>query len=251
MKIRIITTIIALSLFSVMPTWGQTAVIRRQTTDTKPSKTAGASRTRNNTSVSGGEYVDLGLPSGTLWATCNIGANKPEDYGDYLSWGALKGYKSGVKNFRNEYPWINNGQIIKYNYDSKRGKVDNKTELDPEDDVSYVKKGNGCRIPSYEQIQELMDNCTWKWTRLHGVKGCVVKGKNGNSIFLPAGGVRIGSCYSSIGSCGYYWSRSLSKKYPSYALCCDFDSDNPEWINSDGGMEREAAMSIRPIRMRK
>ena len=255
MRIARNTIIISLMLLSVSVTaYGQGVVKRQQQSKPATQKSTGTVKKNPQVTVTSGEYVDLGLPSGTLWATKNIGANKPEEYGDYFSWGAIRGYKSGIKNFRKEYPWFKNGlsnQIIKYNNDSKKGQVDNKIELDLEDDVANVKKGKLWRIPSSDQFQELMDYCTWKWTRYHGVNGCIIKGSNGNSIFLPAGGVRTGECHSSIGSDSYYWSRSLSKKYSSCALCCNFDSDIPKWLNSDGGVDRDCAMNIRPVRIKE
>ena len=157
------------------------------------------------------EWVDLGLPSGTLWATMNVGANSPEDYGAYYAWG-----KTAPKEF---YDWDTytlsyydeDGilRLSKYNSDINYGTVDNKTELDPADDAAYVIWGSSWRIPTTEQHQELIDNCTWKWTTINGVNGQVVTGPTGNSIFLPAAGYRDGSSISSETTCGFYWSRTL------------------------------------------
>lgn len=157
------------------------------------------------------ECVDLGLPSGTLWATHNVGAANPEDCGDYFAWGETVPNK--------EYYWwgttawitVENGQLFvtKYNTKSTLGPVDNKTELDPEDDAAYVNMGPSWRMPSQEQIFELFDNCTWEWTQVNGMNGQMVTGPNGNTVFFPASGVRIAYDLDYVGEEGFYWSRSL------------------------------------------
>ena len=119
------------------------------------------------------EYVDLGLPSGTLWATRNIGANSPVEY---------------------------------YGYN---GFTDNKRKLDPEDDAAYVNWGSSWRMPTKKQQNELRDKCTWTWTTLDGVNGRLVTGPNGNTIFLPAAGECSDSGLRHDGSWGYYWSSEL------------------------------------------
>ena len=160
-----------------------------------------------------GEYVDLGLPSGTLWATRNIGAKSPEECGDYFSWGetAPKDHYGW-----SAYKWCKDGssKMTKYNASSDNGTVDNKTELDPEDDAAYVNWGPLWRMPSMEQQAELQRYCTWRWTSINGMNGQLVTGPNGVSLFLPVAG---GFCYSpasdfnfaSLGSNGFYWSRTL------------------------------------------
>ncbi len=165
------------------------------------------------------EYVDLGLPSGTLWATCNIGANSPEDYGDYFAWG-----ETAPKQIYEieTYMWYNNSYYMftKYCTNSSYGYVDNKTELDPEDDAAYVNWGPSWRIPSLEQIQELIDHCNWLRTSMNGVRVNMVTGPNGNTIFLPTAGYRNhSSIYNDI-TYGYIWSRTLSndETYSAYGL---------------------------------
>ena len=174
-----------------------------------------------------GEYVDLGLPSGTLWATCNIGANAPEEYGDYFAWGETepKDYYHS-----NTYKWFVEGSgidywITKYCNDSTEGYngfVDNKMELDPEDDAAYVNWGPSWRMPTKEQQDELRESCTWNWTTLNGVNGCQVTGPNGNTIFLPAAGFRKADLLTSDGTNGYYWSRTLYPytSFGAYYLRC-------------------------------
>ena len=155
-------------------------------------------------------YVDLGLPSGTLWATCNVGARAPEEFGDYFAWGETE-----PKDYYDwsTYKWCNGGEetLTKYCYESSlgyNGFVDNKTELDPEDDAACAHYPGG-RMPSWEQIQELCDSCTWKWTQLNGVNGMLVTGPNGNTMFLPSADSKYDSPNSYFGPGGNYWSRTL------------------------------------------
>ena len=170
------------------------------------------------------ESVDLGLPSGTLWATCNVGANAPEEYGDYFAWGETTPKEA--------YTWENykwcawsrdtSGDIptvsitwYKYFFKNWTGDAyvtgDNKAELEPEDDAAYVNWGRRWRMPTLEQLQELVDECTWKWCQKNGVNGCLVTGPNGNSIFLPASGGFSEKLYYD-GQCGYLWSRTLCSR---------------------------------------
>ncbi|MDO4994918.1 MAG: hypothetical protein Q4E32_07945, partial [Bacteroidales bacterium] len=131
------------------------------------------------------EYVDLGLPSGTLWATCNVGASRPEDYGDYFAWGETSGYNGGKTDFSwKTYKWWNGA----YDKLTKYCTVDNRTELLPEDDAAYVNWGSSWRIPTRTQQDELRKKCTWTLTSRGGVNGYEVKGPNGNVLFLPTAG---------------------------------------------------------------
>ncbi len=145
------------------------------------------------------EYVDLGLS--VKWATCNLGASKPSDYGHYYAWGETM-VKADYS--WDTYKWGKENNITKYN-DSDR-----KTVLDPEDDVATAKLGSPWRMPTAEEINELIGGCTWKWTKKNGVRGYEVKGTNGNVIFLPAAGCRKGFESQDIREMGYYWSSSLS-----------------------------------------
>ena len=184
------------------------------------------------------EYVDLGLPSGTLWATMNIGATKPEDYGDYFAWGetAPKDYYDW-----STYKWYSyydadgnwhHNFITKYCTNSScgyEGFTDGKTELDPSDDAATANWGANWRMPTTEQQQELVENCTWTWTTLNGVYGQQGTGPNGNTIFLPAAGERGLESLYYVGSDGFYWSRTLSPadSYDAYGLI--FDSGGVSW----------------------
>ena len=171
------------------------------------------------------EYVDLGLPSGTLWATCNVGANSPEDYGDYFAWGETEPkttYSWAT------YKWCNgrDSTLTKYCDRSAVGTVDNKTELEVADDAAYVNWGSEWRMPSYTQIQELVDNCTSQWTTQNGVTGRKVTGPNGNSLFFPAAGWHYSGGIANIGSFGYYWSRTVCTGSTRWTYVISFYSDN-------------------------
>ena len=194
------------------------------------------------------DYVDLGLPSGTLWATCNVGASAPEEYGDYFSWGETE---PKVVYNDETYKWCNGFwnrmtkycTVSDYGYD---GFVDNKTELDPEDDAAYVNWGPSWRMPTSEQQQELIDNCTWTWTMLNGVNGQLVTGPNGKSIFLPAAGCHIDESFSNAGSDGCYWSRMLSSDYPFGAYSLYFTGSNywNRWLYA-----RKNGLTVRAVRV--
>jgi hypothetical protein len=157
------------------------------------------------------DAVDLGLPSGTLWATCNVGATAPEEYGDYFAWAETVPNKDFYQWSTTPYVVIEDGQVhfTKYNTKESLGPVDNKTELDPEDDAAYVNWGEEWRMPSKEQIDELSANCTWVWTQVNGVNGQLATGPNGNTIFFPAAGSRLEYDLSGAGERGHYWTRSL------------------------------------------
>ncbi len=155
------------------------------------------------------DYVDLGLPSGTLWATMNIGATAPEDYGDYFAWGEIEPKES--YNWTT-YKWCNGSwdSMIKYGVKSSFGVVDNKTVLDPEDDAATMNWGSEWCMPTKEQQDELRNNCTREWTTINGVKGCLLTSNiNEATLFLPAAGYIWNSTVSSGGSSGFYWSRNL------------------------------------------
>ena len=162
------------------------------------------------------EAVDLGLTSGTLWATTNVGADNPQDIGLFFAWGDTEGHGSdpadGYLFSWENYKW---GEVsgydtffTKYCSDSSRGKdgfTDGKFELDPEDDAAYVNWGNEWRMPSKQQLDELRNECTWTLATIGDMTGYEVKGPNGNSIFLPTTGWRIDDMLLEGGA---YWSRS-------------------------------------------
>ena len=190
-----------------------------------------------------GDWVDLGLPSGTLWATMNIGANSPEEYGDYFAWGvtAPKDY-----NDWSTYKWCNGTEntMTKYCTDSNYGTVDHKTELDVEDDAAYVNWGPSWLMPTKAQQDELRENCIWTWTTQNGVIGQLGTGPNGKTIFLPAaGGSWDGHC-GGAGVWSLYWSRTLYQDYNDCAHCLTFNQqywDNYGW--------RDDGCSVRAVRV--
>lgn len=169
----------------------------------------------------GHDYVDLGLTSGTLWATMNIGATSPEDYGDYFAWGETIGLKSGKDYFDwTSYKWCEGSMntITKYCTSNNSGTVDNKKELELADDAARQYWGGEWRVPSLNQIKELSNECTAEIVTIKGIKGLkITSKKNMNSIFLPIAGYYIGNSYTNYESIyqgetlytGYYWSRNL------------------------------------------
>ena len=200
------------------------------------------------------EYVDLGLPSGTLWATCNIGANSPEEYGDYFAWGETEGYNSGKTYFDwGTYKWCkgSNTTMTKYcnngNWGSE-GFTDELTELELEDDAAYVNWGPAWCMPSIDQFDELISssNTTTEWTTENGVNGRKITSKtNGNSIFLPAAGVRSQSSLDYVGLHSNYWSRTLYTSTPEWGHDLNFSSDNIHTSVYD----RCYGQSVRPVRV--
>ena len=191
------------------------------------------------------EAVDLGLPSGLKWATMNVGATKPEEYGAYFAWGetAPKSDYSWPT-----YKWCNGSYKTqtKYNTSSSYGTVDSKTVLDPEDDAAHVYWGGSWRMPTDAEWTELRDNCTWTWTTENGVKERKVTGPNGKSIFLPAAGFRSDSCLYNVGSSGLYWSSSLNTGYPGGAWSVAFNSVDVSRGSGDYGY-RYYGLSVRPV----
>lgn len=202
----------------------------------------------NSGTLDGHEYVDLGLPSGTLWATCNVGASSPEEYGDYYAWGETT--TKGIYNWSTyKYCQGSSSTMTKYCTDSDYGTVDNKTELEPSDDAATVNWGSGWQMPSEEQCEELWDDgyTITVWTTMNGKYGMKITSKsNGNSIFLPAAGCRYDASLDDAGSYGSYWSRSLSTIYSYYAYRIFY---------SDGGSpyrdDRFCGYSVRPVRVKK
>ena len=186
--------------------------------------------------------IDLGLPSGTKWATCNVGASSPEEFGGYYAWGETE----EKENYSwSTYKWCRGSYDTqtKYCTDSSYGTVDNKTVLDPEDDVAHVKWGGTWRMPTLDEQKELLNKCTWTWITQNGVNGYKVTGPNGNSIFLPAAGYRYGSEVYLRGSYGSFWSSSLSSYYSYYACSLYFDSGSHGWDSR----YRYYGLSVRPV----
>ena len=203
-------------------------------------------------------YVDLGLS--VKWATCNVGADKPEDYGDYYAWGELTPKESYTwENYRFRTRGYDEGtvRLSKYTsicytglYDENGISIaDDKTLLEPEDDVARVKWGGNWRLPTDAEMNELIDSCTWTWTTLNGVNGCLVTsnrpGYTERSIFLPAAGkYAFEPENKSVGIWGYYWSSSVNRNETSHSagvLCfgSSFDAVKRTFRNH--------GQSIRPV----
>lgn len=182
----------------------------------------------NPTNPTTGEWVDLGLPSGVLWAKCNLGATTPEGYGNYYAWG-----ETSTKETYNwstyRYATVDADgtlqTLTKYNTSDTYGTIDNKTTLEASDDVATAVLGSGARIPTKAEWQELLDNTTAEWTTQNGVNGRRFTASNGNSLFLPAAGGRLGSSLDGGGTGGHYWSSSLLESRPYYAWSMYFNSD--------------------------
>ena len=206
----------------------------------------GNSGNDNATGNNNHEYVDLGLPSGTKWATCNVGASSPEKYGDYFAWGETE---PKTTYSWDTYKWYNGSSstFTKYNTISDCGIVDDKIVLDPEDDAATINWGSKWRMPTETEWMELLNNCTWTWKTMNGINGYEVKGSNGNSIFLPAAGSRNDSNYEDgyeDGEIGNYWSSSLYCS-PSSAMDMWFDTDR--MLSLSEGCYRSGGKSVRPI----
>lgn len=164
-------------------------------------------------------FVDLGLPSGLKWATCNVGAEKPEDFGLYFAWGETEGYTAeDVNNDVKQFNWSDyklcggsNSTLTKYNNNSSYGTVDNLTTLEQVDDAAYT-SDKTCRMPTKADFEELTANTTSTWETLNGVNGRrFTSNINGNSIFVPAAGFCSDGSVSLVGSVGCLWSSSLSE----------------------------------------
>ena len=155
------------------------------------------------------EAIDLGLS--VKWARVNLGATAPEDYGDYFSWGETSP-KSSYNWSDYSFGQSKNGPFSKYVLDVELGTVDHKTVLDLEDDAAHIILGGDWRMPTKEEVEELMNNCSWSWTTRNGIPGyCVTSNKSrysGVSIFLPANGMFGSSSVSKAGTEGHYWSAS-------------------------------------------
>ena len=195
------------------------------------------------------DYVDLGLPSGTLWATCNVGASSPEEYGDYFAWGEIEP-KNDYSVSTYKYCKGTFSTLTKYCTNSSCGTVDNKTELEPSDDAATANWGSGWQMPSFEQCRELYNSSytTTTWTTMNGKYGRKITSKsNGNSIFLPAAGCRYDTSLGSAGSGGGYWSRSLSENFSHNACYLYFYSGGIDAYDDD----RYYGRSVRPVRVKK
>ena len=195
--------------------------------------------TNNNDNTNNNRVVNLGLS--VKWASCNVGATKPEEYGGYYAWGETEE--------KSNYSWRTykycNGtydSLTKYCTSSSYGTIDNKTTLEPTDDVATVNWGGSWRMPTKAELDELRNKCTWRWTTLNGVNGYRATGPNGNSIFLPAAGYRNDTKVNGQGSCGACWSSSLNNNY--IALTLMFYGSYGGW---DYDLSRDFGFTVRPV----
>ena len=220
--------------------------------------TTANSETANTTWSKDPQLVDLGLS--IKWADRNIGASSPFDYGSYYAWG-----ETGFKNACDwgSYKFLKNGDIIKklqldhqkdiikklrfgmYNTQRVFGAVDNKTRLEETDDVAHTKWGGKWRMPTMAEWEELLSKCRWEWTSINSVWGYKVIGPNGNSIFLPASGLRdlVRNSQRGKDTAGNYWSSDLKADAPYMALGLQFA---PRSRKSSYG-ERCLGLSVRPV----
>lgn len=180
----------------------------------------------------GHKFVDLGLS--VKWATANIGANKPEDHGDYFAWGEVIN-KSEYQFDWNTYKWSNGDEndLTKYNTKEEKGVVDNKIVLERKDDAAFARWGGNWRIPTEAEWQELIDYCTWTWSSINGIEGYKIKstisGYNSNYIFLPTHGeFHLVENISLTEGWGSYWSSSLMIKFPDDAKILLFNETRQE-----------------------
>ena len=180
------------------------------------------------------EYVDLGLS--VKWATFNVGASRPEDYGDYFAWGETEPKEEYTWE---TYKWGTSGKLTKYNT------TDGKTVLDLDDDAAYVNWGDKWRMPTDAERDELVENCTWTWTTQNSVNGYKVTGPNGNSIFLPAGGYKGSGPDYPVGEDGLYWLGNVYKNSYAYLFTIQHEVTPPSTEGKQG--TRCFGFMIRPI----
>ncbi len=199
--------------------------------------------------VNGHTYVDLGLPSGTLWAACNVGANSPEEYGDYFAWGETQPKET--------YDWSTyqycNGSIYtltKYcnvAFCGNNGFIDNLTVLQPMDDAATANWGNGWCTPTDDQWRELIDNTIASWITQNGVNGRLFTASNGNSLFLPAAGFRWGLELDGVSYFGGYWLSSLDTGNPSNAWYFNFGFGSGYCGGMSSYRGRGSGLSVRAV----
>ena len=184
--------------------------------------------------VNGHEWIDLGLPSGLKWATCNVGADNPEDYGNYYAWGETA--------TKSEYADSNSLTYeLSISELQAQGIIDGNSNLTPQYDAATANWGGTWRMPTRDEQEELLNNCTWEWTTQNGVNGCKVTGTNGNSIFLPAAGYRSGSSRYFSGSRGNYWSSTPYNSNYAYDLYIYSSGQNMNYFS------RYSGRSVRPV----
>lgn len=212
--------------------------------------------TDDTTTVANHEYVDLGLPSGILWAAYNIGATKPEEFGDSFAWGETEPkeeYEWGTYKYaKTSHSIYVMDSLTKYNFGGPwgyPGVIDSLGTLLSEDDAATSNWGAEWRMPTDEEFKELYNNCQCKETEVNGVYGIQFSATNGNSIFLPAAGYTNGNSIDGIGSWGYYWSSEVYKTCVERAHALDFEKGKASsWGSS---LRRRFGASVRAVRSKK
>ncbi len=195
--------------------------------------------------VNGHNYVDLGLPSGKKWATCNVGADSPIAYGDYFAWGEITPKETYDWS---TYIWCNGEEstITKYSdnpNEGYNGYTDNLRILLPEDDAAAANWDANWRTPTFNEMSELRTKCSVTWTPQNGVNGRLFTGPNGNSIFLPAAGNRYNGIYGGAETYGSYWCSNITSGFPTGAKLLFFDSNCCVLDNGD----RSCGQPVRAI----
>lgn len=193
-----------------------------------------------------GGWVDLGLPSGLLWAEHNLGATVQEDFGNYYAWGetvtkSVYDWETYHYCTANEYG--NLTMLTKYNTKSDYGAVDNLSALEAGDDVATALLGDGARMPTRDEWMELKNHTTVEWTTVNGVAGYRFTGANGKSIFIPAAGRHYDSSLWEDGEEGFYWSSTLHEASPDHAWALCFRQGYQSVTNEF----RYRGYSIRPV----
>lgn len=199
-------------------------------------------------------WIDLGLPSGTLWAAWNVGATKPEEFGLYFAWGETEGYTGDdINNDEKQFSWTDyklcggsSSTLTKYNNNSSYGTVDTLTTLEQVDDAAYV-SDKTCRMPTQADFEELTANTTSTWETLNGVNGRRFTSKtNGNSIFVPAAGGCYDGSANDVGSGGCLWSSSLREGNSRNAWYLGFLSDG---VGVYGYYGRFGGLTVRAVKL--
>lgn len=200
------------------------------------------------------DYIDLGLPSGTLWATCNVGADNPEDFGNYYAWGEIE-TKSTY--WYDNYKWGDTHNYTKYVCHGENGLnyfTDNKTKLEPEDDVANVLWKRGWHIPDDKQFKEMVENCRWNFTTVNGIYVFVGVSKlNGNEIILPATDCFTYKQFVFPGDYSIhalYWTCDLSdSQYQNAGIAYSFWNNSLDDIRKQLD-DRSCGVTVRPVKQK-
>ncbi len=245
MKLKSSSTLLAL-FFSLFVCGSTTAKSATSTTDKVTLPDSRIASTDKSLIINGHKFVDLALPSGLLWAETNIGAETKYNTGTFFAWGESANEDKASYSRESYRHSAKDGQMTKY------CDKDKKTTLNKSDDAAYTIWGAPCRMPSQEEAMELLnpDNCTWEWTNIEKEGYKVTSKKNGNSIFLAAGGIAIDSGFEDIGFAGFYWTSTLTplneggfgNRY-AYQISFDEEHDDPRLTN----FERCYGCPVRPV----